>query len=149
MMSISRGLVTGRGAGWRCGWVGRGGHSADPPSGSYTGTIIDGAGIKKRWHGPVALTPCGPIALRSIWGPAVHRTCTCRAMPTPGHGPNKARPVAARSIAARWSLVSVWGQDYRYRADQERLTFRRQRHKTSNRPAISKRMAGRAIKICA
>jgi hypothetical protein len=59
MITITRGLaaavvLTGAAVGLA------GVASADPPSGSYTGTIIDGAGIKKNGGtAPVDLTPCG------------------------------------------------------------------------------------------
>jgi hypothetical protein len=42
---------------------------ADPPGGSYTGTIIDGAGVKQNGStSPVTLTPCGPDCTRIDMG---------------------------------------------------------------------------------
>lgn len=60
MKTMTRGLaVSVVLAGAAIGWTGVA--SADPPSGSYTGTVIDGAGVKKNGTtAPVTLTPCGP-----------------------------------------------------------------------------------------
>jgi hypothetical protein len=59
-MTLIRGLAFGAViAGATVGFAGVA--SADPPSGSYTGTMIDGAGVKANGStAPVTLTPCGP-----------------------------------------------------------------------------------------
>ena len=68
MMTISRGLVAGAVlAGAAVGLAGVA--SADPPSGSYTGTMIDGAGIRKNGStAPATLTPCGPDCTHIVMG---------------------------------------------------------------------------------
>ncbi len=96
--------------------------SADPPSGSYTGTMIDGAGVKKNGStSPATLTPAVQITPASTWGQP-HESCTCRATPTPGRGSKRVWRAPARSIAARsCTPISVW-HDSCHWADQKRLS---------------------------
>ena len=68
MNAIIRGLAAaGLLVGAAVGFAGEA--SADPPSGSYTGTIIDGAGIKQNGAtSQVILTPCGADCTRIDMG---------------------------------------------------------------------------------